>query len=186
MREIKKRLRKILDQDRYWHSLRVQKTAEKLARFHGVDVKKASLAGLLHDCARWMTSSEMVAKAKCLGYKPSPIEILEPKLLHAYLSASEAKHSFGILDPEILQAIERHTLGAKSMHALDKIIYLADHIEPARNFPGVALLRKLVFQDMDAAIVISTSAMIKFLIKMRRPISMQTIQTRNYYLNERN
>lgn len=180
--KIKSELKKTLGQDRYGHSLRVMHMAQVLAKRYRVAVNRAALAGLLHDCSRGMEPRRFISSAKKFGIKVSQLEKKYPKLLHAPLSAKIAQRKFKVKDKGILRAIARHTLGAQKMSLLDKIIYLADHIEDRREYAGVAKIRKLAFRDMDKAIVASTSAMIKFLMDEKLAISAQTVLTRNAHL----
>ncbi len=182
MQNLKEELKNWLPRDRFEHSLRVEKAALKLAEHFGVDRKKASTAALLHDCGRYVEGKKLIAKAKKLGLKVSEIEAFQPKLLHARLGAETAKRVFKIKDKEVLLAISRHTVGASGMTALEKIIYLADHIESGRRYGKVNRVRRFAFSDLDKAIVESTSSMIADLIKKGLPVAEQTIRTRNYFL----
>ncbi len=178
------KLREYLDQERFEHSLRVEKTAVKMARKHGVSVKKASLAALLHDCARKYSRQELLTQAKRFNLKIEAVSRFEPKLLHADLSALLAKRDFGITSAEILGAIKKHTTGTPGMTGLEKIIYLADHIEEERKFPGVDRIRRLAAKDLNRAIIESTSNMLKYLLDKGLPVHPGTVKTRNYYLLE--
>lgn len=124
----------------------------------------------------------MLKEARRLKLKIDPISRFEPKLLHAGLSARLAKKHFGIRSKEILNAISKHTIGAPGMSKLEKIIYLADHIEEGRNFLEVSKTRRLAFKDLDQAIVETSSQMLSFLLKKGLPIHPGTVETRNYYL----
>ena len=180
--DIIKKLKQELDPERFEHSLRVEKTAVALARRFKVSIQKASIAALLHDCARKYNRAQMLKQAQALGFKIDPVSRFEPKLLHADLSAHLAKKVFGINSPEILGAISRHTIGASAMSKLDKIIYLADHIEEGRDFKGVEKVRSLAKKDLNQAVIESTSNMLKFVLEKGLPIHPGTIETRNYYL----
>ncbi len=180
--EIRSRLAQLLDSERFTHSLAVQKVAQALARAHHADEQKAGLAGLLHDCARHLKGPELLKKAEQLGFPIHPVEREEPKLLHARLSAYEAEKDYGIKDPEILQAIARHTVGAEDMSKLDKIIFLADHIEPARNYRWARDLRERAFENLDRAVAEGTTAILEYLLERGLPIYPGTVLTRNYYL----
>lgn len=180
--EIINKLREALARDRFEHSLRVEKTAVTLAKRHKVSTKKASLAALLHDCARKFSRSKMLEEARRQKMKIDPISRFEPKLLHAELSARLAKKDFGIRSKEILDAISKHTIGAPGMSKLEKIVYLADHIEEGRNFLGASKTRQLAFKDLDQAIVKTSSQMLNYLLKNGLPVHPGTVETRNYYL----
>ena len=180
--EIKKRLSELLPKERYVHSLAVEKVAQELALHYRTHEEKAAVAGLLHDCSRRYDGEELVKKAEEAGLHLDPVQRFEPKLIHAPLSAYIAKEEFGVSDPEILLAIERHTVGAEDMSDLEKIIYLADHIEPGRDYDGVDIIRDLAFKNMDEAIAQCTGSMIKELLERGLPIYPLTVRTRNFYL----
>ncbi len=180
--EIKKKLKDLLPSDRYHHSLRVEQKALALAKKYRVSGEKTAIAALLHDCSRFMGREQMLEQALSWGLKPGPIERLEPKLLHAKLSAVIARCAFKITDRDILKAIERHTVGAGKMSRLDMIIYLADHIEADRDYKGVNKVRRLAAWNIDAAIVESTNSMIRHLIADGSPIFPEMIKTRNAHL----
>ncbi|MFH1684639.1 MAG: bis(5'-nucleosyl)-tetraphosphatase (symmetrical) YqeK [Candidatus Margulisiibacteriota bacterium] len=179
---ILKKLKANLDRSRFEHSLRVEKTAVTLARRHGVSVIKASLAALIHDYARKYSRVELLKQARRFKIKIDPVSQFEPKLLHAELSALLAKKDFKILDKQVLAAIRKHTVGAPKMSKLDKIIFLADHIEEGRSFSGVRKVRRLATKDLDGAVAESAANSLKYLLKLGLPICSGTIQTRNYYL----
>lgn len=183
--KISRELEKFLDEDRLRHSLAVEKVALKLAKIHRANVKKAALAGLLHDCAKWMSGSELLRTARNFRIKIDPFMRVQPKLLHAPVSACFAKKYFGIKDKEILQAIQSHTTGRPNMTVLEKIIYLADHIEPGRRYRHVETIRRLAMKDLDAAIAHASTEMIKYLLNKGLPVYSQTVQTRNHYLKHR-
>lgn len=180
--KIIKKLKETLDPERFEHSLRVEKIALALGRRWKVSKKKIIPAALLHDCARRFDRKELLREAVKLSLKIDPVRRFEPKLFHAEISACLAKKEFGINSAEILRAIRLHTVGAAGMSKLEKIIYLADHIEEGRNFQGVKKMRALAFKNLDQAILASTTNMLKYLLEKRLPIYPGTIQTRNYFL----
>ena len=128
---------------RFRHCRDVSQTAVRLAERWDADIEKARLAGILHDCARNLKGEELLKTSRQFGMIPSPLELLQPALIHAPLGAIIAERRFGISEPQILQAIRRHTTGAPQMTLLDKVIYLSDCIEPGRNFSGVRKIRDM-------------------------------------------
>ena len=130
--EIKRFLKKKLNPARYEHTLGVAYTCQALAMRYEYDLRKAEIAGLLHDCAKRFDGEVMLLKCQKRGLSISEGELLEPSLLHAKLGAWYAREKFGIQDPEILSAIGCHTTGKEGMTLLDKILYVADYIEPGR------------------------------------------------------
>lgn len=147
--EMKARLAKELPAKRFAHSVAVYETAVKLAKLYGVDEEKAAIAGMLHDSGRQIPKSDFIAKCAELGIALDEIEMAQPILIHAKLGVYYAEHEFGVTDPEILDAIRYHTTGAAHMTPLAMVIYLADLVEPHRDFPGVDDMRKFVQQGLE-------------------------------------
>lgn len=181
---ILEKLQKTLDPERFEHSLRAEKVALALAKKYRINRQKASLAALLHDCARRYSRKDLLEQALKLGLAVDATRRLEPKLFHGEIGEKIARAEFGVRDIEVLRAIRNHTTGAPGMSKLEKAIYLADHVEEGRYFPGVEKLRKLAFKNMDLAIYESTCSMIRFLLGKNLPIYAATIQTRNYFLTK--
>ena len=149
IKEMKARLEKELPAKRFRHTLAVSETAVELARRYGVDEKKAAIAGLLHGSGRQIPTKEFIEKAAELGIPLDEIEKHQPILIHAKLGVYYAQHEFGVTDPEILSSIRRHTTGAAHMSPLDMVIYLADLVEPNRDFPGVDTMRAEVEKGLE-------------------------------------
>lgn len=148
--KIEHRLKKSLDEERYRHTLGVAETAEKMAETFGEDTEKARLAGLLHDCAKCMSLDEMIS---IVGDRiDDPLIKASKALMHAAAGMYVAKEEYHIDDPDVLGAIRWHTTGRANMTNLEKIVYLADMIEPNRRyFPGLDALRRLSYSDLDKA-----------------------------------
>jgi predicted HD superfamily hydrolase involved in NAD metabolism len=179
---LEKKLQQALSTKRFCHSVGVQQTARELATRFGADTHKAGVAGLLHDCAREMTSDHLLKRAGEFGIVVGSLERSSPVILHAAISAYIASLEYGILDEEIKQAIALHTTGGPNMSLLDKIIFLADYIEPHRDFPGVDKLRKLALEDLDQAVLAAFDQTIGHLINKRMVIHLATIEGRNALL----
>ena len=177
-------LTKELRPARFRHSRDVSRTAVRLAERWGADVEKARMAGILHDCARNLKGDALLASAAKQGLTLSSIEILQPALIHAALGAALAEQRFGVTDPEVLQAIRRHTTGAENMTKLDKVIYLADCIEPGRKFPGVQQLREAAEKDLDAAVLLAFDYSISFVLAGGGLLHPDTVAGRNSLLME--
>ncbi len=123
------------------HSERVAASARTLASRFGVDPDGAELAGLLHDYARDIPRDDLVDRAEELGVTVLPVERDHPYLLHARVGAAEVRRDLPGIDETVVSAIAAHTVGAVPMSDLERVVYLADMIEPARHFPGVDRLR---------------------------------------------
>ncbi|WP_418627072.1 bis(5'-nucleosyl)-tetraphosphatase (symmetrical) YqeK [Anaerosinus sp.] len=180
--ELKKILMTKLTNKRYQHSLGVADTAALLAKRFGCCIEKAKIAGLMHDCARAFSNEELLLMANDLEIRVGAIERKLPVLLHAYVGAMIIEKTYGIFDVEIQQAIRNHTTGGKSMGLLDKIIYLADVIEPSRNFSGVEKLRELAKQDLDVAVLAALDQSIIHIIMQKGLVHPDTIFARNELL----
>ncbi len=145
----RKQLKSKLDPMRYEHSLSVSFTCVALAMRYGYDIHRAELAGLLHDCAKRYGDNELMVKCQKHGIKLTEGEKKAPAVIHATYGAWMAEHKFGIQDEEILSAIRCHTTGKPEMSILDKILYIADYIEPRRNkASNLDQIRYLSFQDL--------------------------------------
>ena len=149
--QIEDALRGILNTHRYQHTQGVRYTACALAMRFGADIGKAEKAGLLHDCAKYMSDAALLAYAKDHGIPVEEVEEKSPHLLHGKVGADMAEKIYGVTDPEILSAIRYHTVGRPAMTLLEKIIFVADYIEPGRKYPS-ASLRRLAFEDLDGAV----------------------------------
>ncbi|WP_243426413.1 bis(5'-nucleosyl)-tetraphosphatase (symmetrical) YqeK [Caldicoprobacter guelmensis] len=177
--EMCEKLRTLMDEERYEHSLGVRDSAVMLAKRYGADVAKARIAGLLHDCAKGLVREEMIGKALEVGIELGPEEFRVEALLHGPVGAVMARQVFGIQDPEILSAIECHTTGKRNMSLLDKIIYLADYIEPNRDFPEVEELRRVAMEDLDKAVLLAVRRTIKYVLDTDRFLHPRTVEAWN-------
>ena len=150
---LQKQMKEELSDDRFEHTLGVMYTAESLAMRYGVDMTKAAVAGLLHDCAKCIPNSQKIKLCKKHGIKVSGMEEKNPSLLHAKLGAYMAEKVYGVDDPEILSAIKCHTTGKPDMSMMDMIVYMADYIEPNRDkAPNLKAIRKLTFENIEEAL----------------------------------
>ena len=182
--EMRRELQRRLKKERFAHSIGVANTAVKLAKKFGVDENKAYIAGLLHDCARQFENNELPAEAQKRGIKIGEVENSMPLLLHSYIGAKMIDEIYGVNDKEIEQAIYRHTVGARDMSPLDKIIYFADMIEPNRNYPGVDELRNFAANsdNLDEIILKALDESIIFVVQKKSLVHPDTIDARNFLL----
>ena len=161
------------------HVLGTEETAVKLAEKYGADVDKARVAALLHDCTKRLTMEEQLALCEKYGIALDELEQRALKLLHAKTGAALAREVFGA-DDEICNAILWHTTGRPDMTRLEKVIYLADFIEPSRSFPGVEALRRTVWQNLDQGLLMGLSMTIEEMEEMGNPVHHNTIEARDY------
>lgn len=164
--EMRALLQQSLKPKRYEHSVRVNETALKMAEHYHADKQKIALAALLHDCGRQIPKEASVEKAKELGIPVDPVEAAQPILLHAKLGVYYAIHKYGVSpdDREVLDAIRYHSTGAADMTETAKIVFLADLIEPGRDFEGVEKIREASFTDLDRGMFLSYENTIRYLL----------------------
>ena len=180
--KMQKKLKKYVDEMRFYHTLGVMYTAASLAMCHGADVEKAQVAGLLHDCAKCIPNDKKLKLGRNKNIPVSETEQQSPYLLHARLGAYIAKEKYHIQDPEILSAIEYHTTGKPAMTLLEKIIFIADYIEPMRSkAEDLPQVRKLAFEDLDRAVYVTMKDTILYLQKEKTCLDNQTVVAYNYY-----
>lgn len=182
LKNIMKDLKLSLDKERYQHTLGVSYTAMCLAMKYEVDLQKAEVAGLLHDCAKCMSDDKKLKKCMEHNISISEIEKEQPYLLHAKVGAFIAMNKYGIQDMDIINAILKHTTGSCDMTMLEKIIYVADFIEPnrkkAKNLP---VIRKMAFEDIDLAVYTILSDTVEYLKNKNTKIDAPTLKAYEYY-----
>lgn len=173
-----------LSSRRYNHSLQVAQVARDMARHYGVNPDKAYLTGLLHDYAKGMAAPELLNIAIANHLLEDEVDSLVPDLLHAPVGAFLLQSELAVDDEEVLQAVKNHTLGALHMGNLDKIIYLADMIEPGRDFPGLERLKCLAWRNLDEGMLFGLESTIKYCLDEHRILHPLTVEVRNYFLKE--
>ena len=177
-----KRLRQHLSPKRMAHSLGVSMTSYELALQYGADPAKARIAGLLHDCARELSSKTLLQLAADFGILVTDVDKANPSLLHAPVGAYVVSREYSLRDEDILQAIYWHTTGKAGMTLLEKIIFIADYIEPGRHFPGVDTLRKLANHDLDQAVLTGYDLTLRHIIDQGGLIHTASVEGRNFML----
>lgn len=175
-------LKENLDDFRYGHSIRVMEMAVELARIHGVDEEKAQMAGILHDSGKWKSREKTLQKVQDWGIILSEEERAEYNLVHGALSTYIAKNIFGIEDADVLNAIKNHITGRPAMSDLEKIVYIADMIEPARNYEFIDDFRAMAKVDLDRTMYEILNENLAHLIRNDRYIAGTSLEARNYYL----
>lgn len=165
IKEMKKILKTALPGKRYKHSLDVYETAVQLAKEHNLDYEKAAVAALLHDCGREVATRDLFNKAIELDIFMDEIEKNQPILLHAKIGVYYAQKKYGVTDEEILSAIKYHTTGAAGMSKLAMVVYLADLLEPTRDFPGISEMRDLARVDLEKAMIQAYAQTMRYLLE---------------------
>lgn len=189
-------LRRLSDQDlrccsysmirakRVRHVQGTEQEAERLALRWGADPVKARRAGILHDCTKYLEQEEQLALCAKYGVELDELEQTAVKLLHAKTGAWIARDVFGA-DEEVFSAIYWHTTGKADMSLLEKILYLADYMEPNRDFPGVERLRKLAYEDLDGAVLAGCEMSIQEMADRRLPVHRNTVAAREWLLRQK-
>lgn len=174
-------VKKSLGRSRFEHVLRVEKAAIKLAELNDVSIEKASIAALTHDYTKERSDSEFKETIKKYS--------LDPDLLnwgnfiwHGVVGAKIVSNELKITDPEILNAIARHTVGAPEMTKLDQIIYVADFVEDGRDFPDAQIARNLAYADLKAAVSFETKHTLQYLMSSNKTIYPTAILTYNAWV----
>ncbi|EOH89507.1 bis(5'-nucleosyl)-tetraphosphatase (symmetrical) YqeK [Enterococcus villorum] len=170
-----------MSERRFQHVLGVEETAIALAAKYGCSTEKASIAALTHDYAKERPDEEFILVIKREGYDPALLQYGNA-IWHGLIGASFVERELGITDEEILQAIRVHTTGAAQMSLLDKIIYVADYIEPNRSFPGVQDAREIALLDLDEAVAFETKRTLAHLIEQEQQINPKSIETYNHWV----
>ena len=176
-------MEKRLSKKRFKHSTEVARVAAEMAVHFGLDEEKAYLTGLLHDYAKGISGEDLVKIARDKGLIENHMDLEIPDLLHAPVGAWLLRHELGIADEEMLRAVAAHTTGALGMSDLEKIIYLADMIEPGRDYPGLERLKCIALRDLDRGMLLGLESTIRYCLEMGRLLHPRTIEVRNYYLS---
>lgn len=185
--ELQQKLSRKLAEKRFYHSLGVQATSFAMAIQIGADadtVEKANLAGLMHDCAKYLSDEKMLMRCKKYNLAISEVETRNPYLLHGKLGAYYAEYKYGIIDADILSAITYHTTGKPDMTLLEKIVFTADYIEPNRSenqIPDLNEIRKLAFDDLDKAVYRILENTLYYLKGEHQEIDNLTVEAYDYY-----
>ena len=180
--KMQKKLKKYVDESRYVHTLGVMYTAAALAMRYDVDLEKAQVAGLLHDCAKCIPNDKKLKLCRQNDIPVSAVEEKSPFLLHAVLGAYIAREKYDVKDQEILDAIACHTTGKPDMTLLEKIIFISDYIEPMRSkAENLPLIRHLAFEDLDLAVYTTLRDTLAYLEKEKTCLDNQTTMAYNYY-----
>ncbi|MCR2048918.1 bis(5'-nucleosyl)-tetraphosphatase (symmetrical) YqeK [Acetatifactor muris] len=182
LKKLRKAMEKVQDGDRYEHTLGVEYTAAALAMRYGGNVCDAQAAGLLHDCAKCLSDKKRLKICEKHHIPISKVERKNPFLLHAKAGAYLARKKYGVKNQDILNAIQNHTTGRKEMSLLEKIVFVADYIEPGRKHaPNLAEIRKMAFLDLDGALLKILEDTLSYLEISGGDIDPMTEETRKYY-----
>lgn len=184
-KKIKKYLKENLSEKRYRHSLGVCETAMELAKIYGENVEKAKIAALGHDIAKELTIEKQKEILKNNHFEFTQIDKQCNQILHGFTGSIMLESMFGVDDEKILSAIDFHSTGRADMTLLEKIIYIADYIEPGRVYDGVEHLRETTYRSLDDGVLEGLDNTIKLVINQGKIIHPYTLEARNYILMEK-
>jgi predicted HD superfamily hydrolase involved in NAD metabolism len=184
---IESSVRFYMPEKRFRHTLGVRETAVRLARVYRCDVQKAAVAALLHDVARDMPLARLqrLVLDGCPRFSCSSEVFRDSLLLHAAAGSVLAREDFHVHDREVLRSIELHTTGGPSMGVLEKVVFVADFIEPGRRFRGVRRARVLARRDLDEAVLYVYGFTFRFLLEKKRYICEQSLMGYNELILQR-
>ncbi len=184
IRDLKNELEKEMDESRFEHTIGVMYICAALAMRYGFDLERAMLAGLMHDCAKCMPNAKKLKTAEKNHLEITELERRNPFMLHAKLGAFIARKKYDIEDQEVLDAIRWHTTGRPGMSLLEKIVYVADYIEPKRDkAPNLSQIRQLAFEDLNLALLRILEETVDYLDQSDDETDDITRQTYEYYKN---
>ncbi len=175
---------KKLHDKRFNHCLRVEQTAIQLAEENGVNLEKASIAGLIHDYAKERSDEEFVGMIKKHQMDPDLLN-WGNAVWHGVVGAEFIRDELGIYDEDILNAVRHHTTGAVEMSPLEQVVYMADYIEPKRDFDGVDDARDITHKDLRAGVAYQTKQTMLYLAKKNAPIYPATLLTFNRWVAQK-
>ncbi len=184
---MKEKLQSALSVKRYIHTMGVAEEAMKLAEIYGTaqDRKKAEVAGLLHDCAKNYPNDLKIRLCKEYHIPLDDVLKEQKDLIHPFLGAEIAKREYLVDDEDILNAIRYHTTGRKEMSLLEKIIFLADYIEPNRTtFDGLEEARRLSYLDLDMAMRYTLEHTISYVKQRKLKLHALSLEALEYFKNK--
>ena len=182
LEEMSRKLKRYIDTNRFYHTQGVRYTSTAMARAHGADLVKAETAGLLHDCAKCINLSKMIKICDKAGVELSEYEKNSGSLLHSKAGAVLAQSKYGVKDEDILNAIRFHTTGRPGMSLLEKIIFVADYIEPGRDSaPNLPRVRSLAFDSIDDCVLQILKDTLSYLGTTGADVDPMTQITYEYY-----
>ncbi len=173
-------IRELLDDKRFYHSLRTEEMAVLLAKRYGfADVERVSIAAILHDCAKSLTPEKALEKVQRYGIILDDVAMANPLLWHAIVGAKMVEVELGLRDEGVINAIRVHTTGDSNMSMLDKIVFIADKVEFGREYAGVDYLRELAWVDIDKAIMHSVKDTLQWVLYRKLHLHPSSVATWN-------
>lgn len=180
--KLRKEISKTQDSKRYEHTLSVAYTAANLAACYGENIDHALVAGMLHDCAKCLPDDKLLAICEKQRIQISREEYKKPSLLHAKVGSYLAEKKYHVSSRDILNAIHNHTTGRPNMSLLEKIIFVADYMEPGRRqAPRLEQIRRMAFHDLDRAVLMILEDTLDYLQNNSSVVENTTLEAHRYY-----
>ncbi len=180
--KIRKAMEKAQDAKRFEHTLGVAYTAAALAMHYGLDINNTLIAGYLHDCAKQLSDEKKLSFCEKYNISVTDAELKNPSLLHAKVGGFIAMDTYKVTDIDIINAILNHTTGRPGMSDLEKVIFIADYIEPGRKqAPNLAEVRKMAFVDLNKTMLMILGDTLEYLRESDIAIDQKTQKTYDYY-----
>ena len=181
--KIRRAMEKTQDPKRYEHTLGVAYIAAALAMQYDVDINNALIAGYLHDCAKTLSDEKKLNFCEKHNIPMTDAERKNPSLLHAKVGGFMAMNDYKVKDTDIINAILNHTTGRPEMSVLEKIIFIADYIEPGRKqAPNLCRIRKMAFHDLDKTMLMILEDTLEYLKASKVVIDLKTQKTYEYFV----
>lgn len=177
--EMLRKLKTMISESRYQHTLRVRDIAVELALVYNIDVSKVNTAAILHDCAKGYSFEECIKLCKQYNIEVNQYASEHKELIHAPLGAQIAQVEFEVEDGDILNAIRYHTTGRANMSLMEKVIWIADYIEPKRTFDNVEEIRELARTNIDKAILMGLNQTIDYVVSRGWILHPATVMARD-------
>jgi predicted HD superfamily hydrolase involved in NAD metabolism len=185
LREVGDWVRDQVSPGRFRHIQGVVRAAKALAKREGLSVQDAETAAWLHDCAKELPKARMLSALRGTPFRLDPQERSMPGLWHPHAGAALALRKWGVRKPAILEAIRRHTLGSADMGPLAQALFVADFIEPGRDFPGVTLARRAASKGLRQGVLMKASMTLDLLLRSGRIVHPRLVETWNSFLEEK-
>jgi len=172
-------------QQRMDHVLGVRDTALRLGKLHHCDLDKLELAALLHDITKYDSHEQNVKRIRSYYENAdSIIREYNPNILHAFSAVAVAHDAYGVTDPDILGAIEKHTIGAPNMSMMEAVLFVSDYIEPNRTYPSCIHVRSIAFENLHLAIYTAMDDSIRYFESTEGQVPQTAYKARAYYKNQ--
>lgn len=172
-------LQEYLNDERIEHSISTRDTAVRLAQRFGANVEDAKVAGIFHDIAKQLPKDKKLELCMQYGIPVDEIMHENPELLHGFIGAEIIKRNYDIDNPDVLNAVRYHTTGRRGMSLLEKVVYLADLIEPGRNFYAVDEIRDVASINLDGAVLMASKNVMRFVLRHDLPMHPLTLDAYN-------